>query len=93
MRDRISFLQIRDIRRHAVSCRIRGGGSGYLSKTVVYEAAEYEDALDLVVEIMTRSFRQHHMNDRANNVSPHMLKYTQYNGLFYPFGICSLEFA
>lgn len=72
---------------------ILGGGSGYLSKTVVYEAAEYEDALDLVVEIMTRSFRQHHMNDRANNVSPHMLKYTQYNGLFYPFGICSLEFA
>lgn len=72
---------------------ILGGGSGYLSKTVVYEAAEYEDALDLVVEIMTRSFRQHHMNDRANGVSPHMLKYTQYNGLFYPFGICSLEFA
>ena len=33
------------------------------------------------------------MNDRANGVSPHMLKYTQYNGLFYPFGICSLEFA
>ena len=71
---------------------ILGGGSGYLSKTVVYDAAEHDDALELVVEIMMKSFRQHHMNDKANGVSPHTLKYTQYNGLYYPFGICSLEF-
>ena len=72
---------------------ILGGGSGYLSKTVVYDAAEYYDALDYVVdEIMLRYFRKHHEHDSEHGVSPHMLKYTQYNGLFYPFGICSLTF-
>lgn len=72
---------------------ILGGGSGYLSKTVVYDAAEYEDALKYVAKIMMKSFREHyHMEDIKNGVSPHTLKYTQYNGLYYPFGICSLEF-
>ena len=71
---------------------ILGGGSGYLSKTVVYDVADYDDALDYVIEIMKRSFRKHHENDYDYDVSPHTLKYTQYNGLFYPFGICSLRF-
>lgn len=71
---------------------ILGGGSGYISKTVVYDAAEYEDALDFVIEIMMKSFRNQHQHDKEYGVSPHTLKYTLYNGLYYPFGICSLVF-
>lgn len=71
---------------------ILGGGSGYISKTVVYDAAEYKDALNFVINIMVGNFRNHHRYDREYDVSPHTLKYTMYNGLYYPFGICSLTF-
>lgn len=72
---------------------ILGGGCGYLSKTNVYEAAEYDVALAYVANFMKSKFRQgQHDNDQENGVSPHMLKYTKYGGQYYPFGICSLEF-
>lgn len=71
---------------------ILGGGCGYLSKTNVYEAAEYDDALAYVAAFMKKKFRGQHDNDQENGVSPHMLKYTKYGGQYYPFGICSLEF-
>lgn len=72
---------------------ILGGGCGYLSKTNVYEAAEYDDALAYVAAFMKKKFPKHkHDFDEENGVSPHTLKYTKYGGQYYPFGICSLEF-
>lgn len=71
---------------------ILGGGCGYLSKTVVYEAAEYDEALEFTANFMMDKFKNKHNHDIEDGVSPHTLKYTKYSGLFYPFGICSPEF-
>ena len=71
---------------------ILGGGCGYLSKTVVYEAAQYKDALKCASKYMLKKDKNKHNHDIEDGVSPHTLKYTKYSGLFYPFGICSLEF-
>lgn len=71
---------------------ILGGGCGYLSKTVVYETAQYKDALKCASKYMLKKDKNKHNHDIEDGVSPHTLKYTKYSGLFYPFGICSLEF-
>ncbi|MBC7075728.1 MAG: type III-A CRISPR-associated RAMP protein Csm5 [Syntrophomonadaceae bacterium] len=70
-----------------------GGGVGYVSKTVSY-AMGGRDALEFVAGLMNRQFRRHkHEKDQDIGVSPHILKGTYYNNLFYRMGRCAVEIS
>lgn len=71
---------------------ILGGGSGFFSKTVVYNIYAHDDALDYVSELMEEQFKGHyHESDYDDGISPHTLKYTQYGNSLIPFGMCKFE--
>lgn len=71
---------------------ILGGGSGFFSKTVVYNTYAHDDALDYVSEWMEGKFEGHyHESDYDGGISPHTLKYTQYGNSLMPFGMCKFE--
>ena len=72
-------------------CLILGGGSGFFSKTVVYPY-DGKHAVDSVSGQMSRSFQKHgHERDAQYGLSPHTLKYTEYEGKMYHFGVCGVE--
>lgn len=68
-----------------------GGGTGFISKTLVYSLApEIADGIDVVSTILQDQFRKHgHENDR--DVSPHTLKLTRWDGKLQMMGLCRLE--
>ena len=73
---------------------ILGGGSGFFSKTLDYEYLSFDDALELVTDIMKSGFRNHkHENDIRKGISPHTLKYTKYKGGLYQMGICEVSIS
>ena len=71
-----------------------GGGSGFVSKTLLYPMF-HEKALELTAEIMQSHFpkQHHHERDVSLGVSPHMEKYTQYDGKFYRMGRCEIKIS
>lgn len=70
-----------------------GGGVGYVSKTLSYPMGG-KDALEFVASLMSKQFRQHkHEKDRDLGISPHILKETYYNHLFYRMGRCTVEIS
>ena len=72
---------------------ILGGGSGFFSKTLTYPYYG-EDALDIVIDQMSRSFKKHHHDrDRGLDISPRTMKYTEWDGKKYPFGLCEVTLA
>lgn len=72
---------------------ILGGGSGFFSKTLTYPYYG-EDALDIVIDQMSRSFKKHyHDRDRGLDISPRTMKYTEWDGKKYPFGLCEVTLA
>lgn len=68
-----------------------GGGTGYISKTLVYPLAPDKEAGTRVVrKLMTDQFRWHkHEEDR--DISPHTMKLTRWNGEIQMMGLCQLE--
>ena len=69
---------------------ILGGGSGFFAKTLTYPYYG-DEALDIVIEQMSRSFRKHHHeNDEGLGISPRTMKYTEWGGRRYPFGLCKV---
>jgi CRISPR-associated protein Csm5 len=69
---------------------ILGGGAGFVSKTLVYPLGK-EKGLDFTGRLMVKQFRNHkHEFDEKNGVSPHIIKYTSYQGRMYLFGRCEL---
>ena len=69
-----------------------GGGSGFFAKSLVYPYLGEKRGLKKVSEIMQDSFRTHHHDrDEALGISPHTLKYTKYQGQYYPMGMCGVE--
>ncbi len=72
-----------------------GGGTGFLSKTVLYPL--YEDkAVKLVNQIfkttLGKNYSQHkHEKDIANKVAPHVCKCTRYKGKLYDMGMGKIE--
>lgn len=73
------------------NCLILGGGAGFFSKTITYPYLK-NGALPHVASYMTSRFPgHHHDSDVVNGISPHMLKYTQYQGKLYPFGVCEVS--
>lgn len=73
-------------------CLILGGGAGFFSKSLAYPYYGEEQALREVSAYMHRTFRGHyHQYDEGWGMSPHMMKYTQWNGKMYPYGICEVS--
>lgn len=68
-----------------------GGGVGFLSKTIIYDAFSKKDGIELTKRIFekTKVPRIHkHDRDTTYGVSPHVLKCTQYQGKQYQMGRC-----
>lgn len=79
-------------------CLILGGGAGFFSKTLLYPYYGEQEGLERAVNCFTqdRHYRRQcqthkHEQDRQLGISPHMLKYTKFNGQLYPFGMCEVQ--
>lgn len=71
------------------NCLILGGGAGFFSKTLAYPYWD-DRALDRVSNTLDQFFPQHdHLEDKI--ISPRMLKYAQYRGELYPYGVCEVD--
>lgn len=74
------------------NCLFLGGGAGFFSKSLVYPYLGEERGLKITAEMMQFFFKSHHHDrDESLKVSPHTLKYTRYQGQFYPMGMCGVE--
>lgn len=75
-------------------CLILGGGSGFFAKSLAYPFYGEDEALRRVSENMSRSFKRHkHEKDPELGISPHTMKYAEYQGKRYPFGVCGVEIS
>ena len=72
------------------NCLILGGGAGFFSKTLAYPYWGAEEALQRVSNRLDRSFPKHH-HKSDQEISPRMLKYAQYCGELYPYGVCEVD--
>ena len=72
------------------NCLILGGGVGFFSKTLAYPYWGAEEALKWVSDRLDRSFPKHH-HKSDQEISPRMLKYAQYGGKLYPYGVCEVD--
>lgn len=75
-------------------CLLLGGGSGLFSKSLDYPYWGDDKALEDVSAFLNAFFRQHRHaeTDPELGISPRMLKYTEYDGQLYPFGIGQVSF-
>lgn len=74
------------------NCLVFGAGAGFFSKTVVYPYYGEEEGLRRTAQFMQKRFKQgNHEKDIALGVSPHTMKYTEYGGQRYPFGVCGVK--
>lgn len=80
-----------DIKKHKYADLLLGGGTGFLSKTLVYALApRREDAVYVTRKLMVDSFRNgKHFRDKV--ISPHTLKLVCADGNCYLMGLCYLE--
>jgi CRISPR-associated protein Csm5 len=85
-----SHFQLPDGGVHGSHLMILGGGSGFFAKTLTYPYYG-DEALDIVIEQMRRSFKKHHHDsDEVLGISPRTMKYTEWGGRRYPFGLCKV---
>jgi CRISPR-associated protein Csm5 len=73
---------------------ILGGGSGYVSKTLIYPLVkDRERAVKLSGTILSKQFSGHaHERDLTRfKVSPHMFKATKFNNQYYEMGKCTIS--
>jgi CRISPR-associated protein Csm5 len=71
-----------------------GGGSGFVSKTMVYSMYGKQKGIDLTQIIFDKTNvpRIHkHFKDKEYGVSPHILKCTRYQGATLQMGLCKIE--
>ncbi len=71
-----------------------GGGSGFVSKTMIYAMFQKEKGLDITSNIFDKTGvpRIHkHYRDRMYGASPHTLKCTRYRNELLQMGLCTLE--
>lgn len=71
-----------------------GGGVGFFSKSLLYPYLGFKSALQKTAEFLQDDFPKHkHTNDIRLGISPRKLKYTEYNGWYYPFGLCEVDLS
>lgn len=71
-------------------CLILGGGAGFFSKTLAYPYWGAEEAFKRVSCKLDQLFPGHH-HGKDQEISPRMLKYAQYGGALYPYGVCEVD--
>lgn len=72
---------------------ILGGGSGFVSKTVLYALYEKKDAVNVTKNVFDKTGvpKIHkHDKDTLYGVSPHILKCTKYRGETIQMGVCEI---
>lgn len=73
-----------------------GGGSGFVSKTVVYPMFGEREGIEITKDIFDRTGvpQDHkHYKDTRMRVSPHILKCTRYQGKEYMMGQCEIDIS
>ena len=69
-----------------------GGGTGFLSKTILLGLLDSDDLLDFTADYLDICFPKHkHQEDKRLGVSPRTLKLTKYDGKFYEMGKCAFK--
>ena len=73
-----------------------GGGTGYFTKTVLYPLLGYKvlrTASRILDQTLPPKIREKHGHnlDVREEVSPHMLKCTEYRGRRYQMGMCTIS--
>lgn len=86
-----AVVKLRDIKKHQNADLILGGGTGFLSKTLVYALApRREDAVYVTRKLMVASFKRgKHFREKV--ISPHTLKLVRVEDACYLMGLCYLE--
>ncbi len=74
-----------------------GGGSGYATKTLTYQLFNGTESVELTGEIINntlprniQSKHKHYKDAREWKVSPHMIKYAQFDGELDEMGACKI---
>ena len=73
-----------------------GGGSGFVSKTVVYPMFGEKEGIEITKDIFDRTGvpqKHEHYKDTRMRVSPHILKCTRYQGKEYMMGQCEMDIS
>lgn len=76
---------------------ICGGGSGFVSKTIVYPMYRKERGIEFAQKVFSCTLppkinQQHrHDKDKEYGVSPHTIKCTRYQGRLLPMGVCKIK--
>lgn len=78
---------------------ILGGGAGFFSKSLAYpyldkeQGSDEKQGLDWVSQRLDKLFPKTGKHGRSNEqeISPHMMKYTSFNGRLYPYGYCEVS--
>lgn len=69
---------------------VLGGGTGFLSKTIIYSLAPNRDkGVNLVADLLSGQFKNR--DDCDKDISPRTLKLTKQAGKFQIMGLCRLE--
>ena len=86
-------VELEDIKDHQYADLLLGGGTGFLTKTLLYSLApDRKSAIEATRRLLAKKFRAgKHENPRAHVLSPHTLKLTSRNGYTYLMGLCKLE--
>ena len=84
-------VELRDIKNHQNADLLLGGGTGFLTKTLVYSLAQdRRQAIYVTRKLMERMFRKHYHNE-DREISPHTLKLVSMDGETCLMGLCYLE--
>lgn len=91
-----NFLKGFNIKENMIdgNCVYVGGGTGFVSKTIIYPLLGKQIGLNSTIKIFEKTDvpKQHmHYKDKQYGVSPHILKCTKYNGRLYQMGLCRVE--
>ncbi len=84
-------VELEDIENHKNGELLLGGGTGFLTKTLIYSlASDRRQAVYVTRKLMEKMFRKHYHNeDRV--ISPHTLKLVSMDGDTYLMGLCYLD--
>lgn len=86
-----SFGDTNEIQEMQHTDLLLGGGSGFLSKTVIYTLApDVQSGLDVVKRLMAEQFKRGH-HDQREHISPHTLKLAKRGNSYQVMGMCKLE--
>lgn len=91
---RISRRNFHEVTRRKPNTVFLGGGSGFVSKTVIYPLFGEKEGIETVKNIFDRTNvpkTHQHYKDTRIGVSPHILKCTRYQGKEYMMGECELN--